>query len=160
MRLTRCGADGIEQGVSVRDYGPVGILETFFNLIAALIPPSTFLLVLPHLPFYTSPPIRSRTFTSGLSVLHTPPYTHAAFTSRLASLLALAGPKTTVDVAHEENITIGLAGEMIGAVEAEGEVCRDDASAAIRGGGSGVGAEIRWWANVFKNFVWDGQESS
>lgn len=123
-----------------------------------MIPPSTFLLVLPHLPYCTSPPIRSRTFTSGLSVLHTPPYTHAAFTSRLASLLALTGPKTTVEVAREESITIGLAGEMIDAVEADGEVCRDDGSASIRGGGSGVGTEIRWWANIFMDFVWDGEE--
>jgi len=116
----------------------------------ALIPPSTFLLVLPHLPYHTSPPIRSRTFTSGLSVLHTPSYTHASFAARLASLLALTGPKSTMEVAAEEGMTVGLAGEMIGTVEGDGEVCRDE-------GGAG-GGEIRWWVNVFRGYVWDGQE--
>lgn len=63
-----------------------------------------------------------------------------------------------MEVAHEEGITIGLASEMIGAVEADGEVCRDEGSASIRGGGSGVEVEIKWWANIFTNFVWDGEE--
>lgn len=57
---------------------------------AALIPPATFLQVLPHLPTFTLPPIRMRTFAaSGLSVLHTPPYGSAAFASRLVGLLTL-----------------------------------------------------------------------
>ena len=118
----------------------------------ALILPSTFLLVLPHLPHHTVPPIRLRTFPSGLSVLHTPSYTHASFASRLASLLALTGPKSTMEVAGEERLTVGLAGEMIGAVERDGAVCRDE-------GSGGVGsAEIKWWVNVFRGYVWDGQE--
>ncbi|RDB18220.1 Vacuolar protein-sorting-associated protein 36 [Hypsizygus marmoreus] len=123
----------------------------------ALIPPSTFLLVLPHLPQFTSPPIQARTFASGLSVLHTPPYTSAAFAARLSGLLALTGPKTTAEVAREEGITLGLAEEMIGAVEAEGDVCRDEGEG--RGGtpGAGAGAELRWWANLFVGYVWDGQ---
>ncbi len=58
-------------------------------LCIALIPPSTFLQVLPHLPSYTAPPIHTRTFPSGLSVLHTPSFTRAAFSSRLVSLLTM-----------------------------------------------------------------------
>ena len=58
--------------------------------VAALIPPATFLQVLPQLPSFTHPPIRMRTFAaSGLSVLHTPPYGSAAFASRLVGLLTL-----------------------------------------------------------------------
>jgi len=121
----------------------------------ALIPPSTFLQVLSHLPSYTDPPIRMRTFASGLSVLHTPPYTDAAFAARLASLLALAGPRTTLHVAQEENLAVGLADEMLLAVEAAGHVCRDDPSAALKSGGAGT--EIRWWTNVFRSYSWDGQ---
>jgi ESCRT-II complex subunit VPS36 len=134
------------------------IMETFDHCStrpsAALIPPSTFLQVLPHLPTYTNPTIRTRTFASGLSVLHTPPYTHAAFAARLSGLLTLAGPKTSMEVAQEERITVGLAGEMIGAMEGDGYVCRDDGSAVIRGRGT----ELRWWPNVLMGYVWDGQE--
>ncbi|KAH7912060.1 EAP30/Vps36 family-domain-containing protein [Hygrophoropsis aurantiaca] len=123
----------------------------------ALIPPTTFLQTLPHLANYTSPPIRSRTFKSGLSVLHTPPYTHTAFSSRLAAYLMMSGFLTTAQIAQEENITMSLAGEMIEAVEADGEICRDDSSAAIKGGGSGSGTEVRWLVNVFREYSWDGQ---
>src|SRR5882762_6393344 len=120
----------------------------------ALIPPSTFLLVLPHLPYHTTPPIRRRTFASGLSVLHTPSYTHASFAARLASLLALTGPKSTMEVAAEEDRkSVVLAEEMIGAVEVDGEICRDEGASTGVGGG-----EVRWWGNVFRGYVWDGQE--
>ncbi|KAI0706725.1 EAP30/Vps36 family-domain-containing protein [Cerioporus squamosus] len=132
----------------------------------ALIPPATFLQVLPHLPSFTLPPIRMRTFAaSGLSVLHTPPYGSAAFASRLVSMLTLVGPRTTVEVAQEDDLPIGLTEEMVNEVEMEGEICRDD-------GGSGVsifsspgatwaaseGGEVRWWVNIFRGYVWDGQE--
>lgn len=57
---------------------------------AALIPPSTLIQVVPQLPQYTDPPIRMRTFAaSGLSVLHAPPYTRAAFAARLVGMLSL-----------------------------------------------------------------------
>ncbi|KAG5642285.1 hypothetical protein DXG03_003062 [Asterophora parasitica] len=92
----------------------------------ALIPPSTFLLVLPQLPLCTDPPIQTRTFASGLRVLHTPIYTHAAFSARFSSMLALTGPKTTTQVAQEEGMTLGLSAEMISAVEEDGDICRDD----------------------------------
>ncbi|KAJ7162017.1 EAP30/Vps36 family-domain-containing protein [Mycena filopes] len=118
----------------------------------ALIPPATLLQVVPHLATCTTPTIRLRTFASGLSVLHTPPYTPAAFAARLSGLLVLAGPKTTTEVAREEGVAVGLAAEMIAAVEADGEVCRDDEACAVRGGG----AEVRFWGNVFHGYVWDG----
>ncbi|KAG2078596.1 hypothetical protein BDR04DRAFT_1087048 [Suillus decipiens] len=109
----------------------------------ALIPPSTFLQVIPHLPTYTSPPIRSRVFKSGLSVLHTPPYTHASFTARIVGYLAMSGVMTT--------------SEMISAIEADGVICRDDERSAIKGGGSGTASEVRWSRNLFLEYIWDGQ---
>ncbi|KAI0632753.1 EAP30/Vps36 family-domain-containing protein [Trametes polyzona] len=142
----------------------------------ALIPPATFLQVLPHLPSYTHPPIRMRTFAaSGLSVLHTPPYGSAAFAARLVGLLSLAGPRTTIEVAQEEDLPPGLTQEMVDEVEAAGEICRDEGGSGVAmfgsapaakdagavGAGwaaSGAGGEVRWWPNVFRGYVWDGQE--
>jgi ESCRT-II complex subunit VPS36 len=125
--------------------------------MTALIPPSTFLSVLPYLPYHTMPPITTRSFPSGLTVLHTPPYSHAMFASRLFGLLALMGPLTTMEIAQEEKLTVGLAREMISATESDGHICRDSGSAMIKGGGSGGGAEERWWQNIFRDYVWDGQ---
>jgi len=59
--------------------------------------------------------------------------------------------------ALEEDLPVGLVAEMIDAVEDDRQICRDDNGAAI-GGGSGTGSEIRWWANVFVGYRWDGQE--
>lgn len=127
--------------------------------LKALIPPSTFLQVVPLLPTYTDPPIQHRVFPSGLQVLHTPPYAHTAFSSRLVYHITTSGPRTTVDIATlEEDLPVGLVEEMVDAVEEEGQICRDDSSAAIVGGGSGTGSEIRWWVNVFVGYRWDGQE--
>ncbi|TFK47161.1 hypothetical protein OE88DRAFT_1772963 [Heliocybe sulcata] len=123
----------------------------------ALIPPSTFLQVLALLPSYTSPPLLMRTFPSGLSVLHTPRYTHVAFTSRLSSLIALSGPRTTLEVAREERVTVPLAGEMIAEVERDGEICRDEVQIE---GPFGGGRDVRWWINVFEDYVWDGQQDT
>ncbi|KAI0742538.1 EAP30/Vps36 family-domain-containing protein [Daedaleopsis nitida] len=134
----------------------------------ALIPPATFLQVLPHVPSFTLPPIRMRIFAaSGLSVLHTPPYGSAAFASRLVGLLTLVGPRTTVEIAQEEDLPIGLTQEMVAEVEMDGEICRDDggpgvALFAASGGAApwaaGEGGEVRWWVNIFHGYVWDGQE--
>jgi ESCRT-II complex subunit VPS36 len=63
-----------------------------------------------------------------------------------------------MEVAGEERLTVGLAGEMIGAVEADGEVCRDEGVAGTGAGGGVEGGEVRWWVNVFRGYVWDGQE--
>jgi len=125
----------------------------------ALIPPSTFLQVIPLLPTYTEPVIQHRVFSSGLNVLHTPPYTQAAFTTRIYNFLVLNGPKTTMEIAGEsENLTVGLVTEMMDAVELDGAVCRDDSGSAIVGGGSGTIAELRWWGNLFVDYIWDGPE--
>lgn len=70
----------------------------------------------------------------------------------------MTGPKTTIEVALEEEISAGLAAEMIGPVEGDGDICRDDGGNVILGGGSGTGVEVRWWANLFIGYVWDGQE--
>ncbi|KAJ6600389.1 vacuolar protein sorting-associated protein 36 [Mycena vulgaris] len=118
----------------------------------ALLPPTTLLQVVPHLAPCTEPAIQMRAFGSGLRVLHTPPYAHAAFAARLVGSLALAGPKTTTEVAREERITVALAAEMIDAVEVDGDVCRDDEACVIRGGS----AAVRFWGNVFHGYVWDG----
>ncbi|KAI0075151.1 hypothetical protein K474DRAFT_1646878 [Panus rudis PR-1116 ss-1] len=147
-------------GGMMRNRGIVGLDEVWggWNRArgVALIPPSTFLQVLPHLPSYTSPPIHMRTFpASGLSVLHTPPYTRVAFAARMVGLLTLAGPKTTVEVAQDEQLPMGLTQEMINEVEDTGEICRDEG-----GGGIGIFAErgeVKWWINVFRDYEWDGQ---
>ncbi|KAJ3807367.1 EAP30/Vps36 family-domain-containing protein [Lentinula aff. lateritia] len=126
----------------------------------ALIPPSTFLQVIPHLPAFTNPTITSRTLNSGLAVLHTPPYSRAAFAARICGLLALAGPKSTTEIAQEEGITIGLTVEMLIIVEEDGDVCRDDGQSVIQEnkGDILVLGEVNWWANLFIGYTWDGQE--
>ncbi|KAH6907276.1 EAP30/Vps36 family-domain-containing protein [Coprinopsis sp. MPI-PUGE-AT-0042] len=145
----------------------------------ALIPPSTFLQVLPLVPRCTNPPIQQRTFSSGLQVLHTPPYSREAFTTRLSGYLVMNGPKTTMEIALEEGgiglgglhedadgqdaspigLPVALVREMVESGEADGDFVRDDVGeAAIVGGGSGTGAEVRWWPNVFVGYAWDGQE--
>lgn len=62
-----------------------------------------------------------------------------------------------MEVAQEDGVTVGLAGEMIEAVEGDGDVCRDDPGSSIKGSSGGGGAQVRWWANVFQGYVWDGQ---
>jgi len=128
----------------------------------SLIPPSTFLQALPHLVTYTSPPIQTRTFKSGLTVLHTPPYTHTAFAARLAGYLAIFDGMSTPQVAEEEGVAVGLAAEMVDAVEQDGTICRDDLACAIVGGGAGgaggAGVDVRWVVNEWAEYRWDGQE--
>ncbi|KAH9990372.1 EAP30/Vps36 family-domain-containing protein [Russula vinacea] len=115
----------------------------------ALLTPSQFLQVLPHLPTYTDPMITERTFyASGLRVLHTPTYTPAAFAARLHGMLLITGARTTLEIAQEEGVPIGLASEMVDEAETQGVVCRDEAEHG----------EIRWWMNVFQGYVWDGQD--
>lgn len=123
----------------------------------ALIPPSTFLQVVPLLPLYTTPTIQMRTLASGLTVLHTPPYSPASFASRLAGFLSLVGPQTTMEIAIEENLPFSLVNELLQAVEADSYILRDDAAAALSGGGGVAGAQVRWWANLFEGYIWDGQ---
>ena len=61
-----------------------------------------------------------------------------------------------MEIAAEENLTVGLVTEMMDAVEVDGAVCRD--AAISTGGGSGTISELRWWANLFVDYIWDGPE--
>ncbi|KAJ3716282.1 vacuolar protein sorting-associated protein 36 [Lentinula guzmanii] len=126
----------------------------------ALIPPSTFLQVVPLLPAFTNPTITSRSLNSGLAVLHTPPYSRAAFAARVCGLLALAGPKSTTEIAQEEGMTISLTAEMLNIVEEDGDVCRDDGRCVIQENSKDVLVlgEVNWWANLFLGYTWDGQQ--
>ena len=106
--------------------------------------------VLPLLTQYTNPPILTRAFHSNLKVVHTPWYTQREFSSRLLSFLEAAGSKSTVQVAQQENIAVGLAAEMIGSAERDERVVRDEESEGMGG------KELRWWPNYFEGYVWDG----
>ena len=123
-------------------------LRRYYRLIlsVALIPPSSFMQVLPRLSAHTDPMITMRTFKSGLKVLHTPWYAHREFSERLLVLLEAAGPKTLLEVAEQESVSVGLAGEMIASVEDDGRIVRDDAG---RG-------DLRWWTNELISYEWDG----
>lgn len=114
---------------------------------AALIPPSTFMQVVDRLPKYTYPKIHSRSFRSGRKVVHTPWFTHKEFSKRLSILIGASGPKTTIQVANQENVAIGLVEEMIASAEEEGRIIRDEPTPGV----------IYWWTNDFSNFVWDGE---
>ncbi|KAI9511222.1 EAP30/Vps36 family-domain-containing protein [Russula earlei] len=117
----------------------------------ALLTPSQFLQVLTHLPAHTDPIITERTFhASGLRVLHTATYTAPAFAARLQGRSLVSGSRTTLDIAQEEGVPMGLASEMVDEAEAQGVVCRDETEHG----------EVRWWLNVFHEYVWDGQQDA
>ena len=74
------------------------------------------------------------------------------------------GPRTTIEVAQEEDLPIGLTQEMLDEVETDGEICRDDGGAGVDmfseslgGSEGGAGGEVRYWVNIFRGYVWDGQ---
>jgi len=67
----------------------------------------------------------------------------------LHGTLLISGVRTTLDIAQEEAVPTGLAAEMIEEAEAQGVVCRDEAEHG----------EVRWWLNVFQEYVWDGQDT-
>ena len=46
-------------------------------------------------------------------MLHTPSFAQLAFSTRLKAHLTLQGPKTTMEIALMEGVTVGLAREMI-----------------------------------------------
>ena len=119
----------------------------------ALIPPSTFLAIVSKLGPYTLPPLETRTFSNGLTVLHTPEYSEWAFTQRLIEILTPDGGKTTSQIARDENLGLGMIWEMIQGSEQRGDVVRDEGSSA---GAWGEGSEVRWWVNLFVGYVWDG----
>jgi ESCRT-II complex subunit VPS36 len=82
-------------------------------------------------------------------VLHTPTYTPAAFATRIHGTLLISGARTTLDIAQEEAVPIGLASEMVDEAEAQGVVCRDETEQG----------ELRWWSNGFQGYIWDGQDT-
>ncbi|KZV70568.1 hypothetical protein PENSPDRAFT_651440 [Peniophora sp. CONT] len=155
--------DGRRAGL-MRTRGIIGIDEVWggWNRArgVALIPPETFLQVLPHLATYSNPPISVRKFSSsGLTVLHSPAYAPIGFVPRLQGLIAENGSRTTLEVAWAEDIPVALAAEMIGEAEVSGDVCRDEAPGVdVAGLGSEGAGEIRWWLNIFHGYEWDGQE--
>lgn len=125
----------------------ISLCVLLIYISAALIPPETMLMCLPHLPMMTDPPIRLRTFRSGLKVLHTPHYSTSSFTDRLMTQMDSLRPQNTMDIAMAEKITNSLALEMIEAVEEVGDVIRDE---------QGPGGETIWWKNCLRDYVWDG----
>ncbi|KAF6749986.1 EAP30/Vps36 family-domain-containing protein [Ephemerocybe angulata] len=155
----------------MRDKGIVALDEVWggWNRArgVALIPPATFLQVIPLLPQYTTPQVSTRKFVSGLTVLHTPPYSASAFSARLAGFLVMHGSRTTLEIAlemeldmegsNEAGMSVSLCKEMVEDCEREGGVCRDDVGQCAIVGGGGVGVEVRWWPNLFVGYVWDGQ---
>ncbi|KAJ7601238.1 EAP30/Vps36 family-domain-containing protein [Mycena floridula] len=156
-------------GIIMKDRGIIALDEVWgaWNRArgVALIPPSTFLQVLPYLPIYTNPTISVRSLGTGtLKVLHTPPYSEAAFAARLSGFLTVSGPCTTLEIAHAEAVTVALAEEMVLTVERDGGISRDDSGCSILGKGNGTSqsggvgyGEIRWWPNMFETVSWDGQ---
>ena len=135
------GVGGIGPEVLVRQlaFTMVLLLSSYF-----LIPPSSFMQVLPRLPAHIDLMIKMRTFKSGLEVLHTPWYAHQEFSERLRVLLEAAGPKSLLEVAEQESVSVGLAGEMTASVEDDGRIVRDDAG---RG-------DLRWTIELI-SYEWD-----
>ena len=82
------------------------------------------------------------------------------------------GPRTTIEIAQEEDLPIGLTQEILDEVEMDGEICRDDGGAGVAlfaslsssastsadAWAASGGGEVRYWVNIFRGYVWDGQE--
>ena len=52
---------------------------------------------------------------------------------------------------------------MLDEVEMDGEICRDDGGAGVdmfssESLGTAGGGEVHYWVNIFRGYVWDGQE--
>ena len=93
------------------------------------------------------PPVQLRVFQSGLRVLHTPKYGDVEFQLQLSHILS-KDPKSTIEVAVAEGISVGLAEEMIASAENASAVARDE---------GGANGETRWYTNVLEHYVWDGE---
>ncbi|KIK54708.1 hypothetical protein GYMLUDRAFT_231614 [Collybiopsis luxurians FD-317 M1] len=122
----------------------------------ALVPPSTLLLVVPHLPAYTDPPIKSLVLPSEMRALHTPEYEPKVFGERVVRRMRLKST-TTTEIAQREGVGIALAEEMVSLIEREGGLSRDDGRYGDSDSVGFGGGEVRWWANVFVGYIWDGQ---
>lgn len=154
------GDDGGEKVGMMKQRGIIGLDEVWggWNRARgiALISPELTLKSLPYLPRHTHPPIHTRTLASGLRVLHTPAYSSASFSSRLLSYIFENGPRTTTQVAGEEGLSVGLVDELVKEAEDAGDICREDPMTGFNGR-DGLGIEVRWWANAFIEYAWDGQ---
>lgn len=113
-----------------------------FKKSIALVSPTDLKLAAPFLS-KLSPPIYLRSFRTGLTVLHTSHYTLSTFARRFVSLLDLRQAlfassdltimereekdgATTLEVAREEGLAVGLSREMCEEVEMNGLVVRDE----------------------------------
>ncbi|KAG8943118.1 hypothetical protein FRC04_003198 [Tulasnella sp. 424] len=154
--LTGSGRTSAGGGLMGEHNGIMGLDEVWCAWNRArgisLLPPSTLISVAPLLHLFTSPSIHQRTFKkSGVSVLHIPKYAHDAFSIRFLHMISETetggglGALSSVEVAREEGMSVGLAEEMIGAVEDDGEVLRDEL----------VGYEpVRWYtASQFRTLL-------
>lgn len=103
-----------------------------------------------YLPRYTTPPIVLRVFRSGLRVLHTPKYGDALFTDQLIRVLSTLPRQsaTTVEIAMHEQLSVGLAEEMLESVEDVGKLVRDEGAA---------NEQASWYVNIMDDYQWDGQ---
>lgn len=147
----------------------------------SLVSPSELLSACPHLPDFTRPlgtELSLHRFRSGLLALATPYFSTRSFGERMILRLLEGGTDGTgqkgyrergvgvIEVAKEEKIGIGLAGELCEAFEmapsaAEdlglpwkgAAVVRDEQVAGV-GGGAGKGT-TRWWINEMAAFEWD-----
>ncbi|KAL5498290.1 VPS36 [Sanghuangporus vaninii] len=156
--------NGRQQVGIMRKRGIIGLDEVWggWNRArgVALISPEVTLKALPFLLQYTTPPISTRVFSSGLRVLHTPSYSTSFFSKRLLAQLTSTTPCstiTTTQIASTESLSVGLAEELVNEVEETGMICRDDPSTAINPG-AGMAIEVRWWPNLFEECTWDGQD--
>ncbi|KAF8312503.1 hypothetical protein DL93DRAFT_2059969 [Clavulina sp. PMI_390] len=115
----------------------------------ALVPPSSLLMAVQHLPKYTSPPISLRVFRSGLRVLHTPKYGDELFTNQLERLFNSLPSRsaTTVEIAIHEHLSVGLAEEMLESAEDAGKLAHDE---------EGGSEQSRWYMNILDTYEWDG----
>ncbi|KAF9267834.1 hypothetical protein L218DRAFT_977819 [Marasmius fiardii PR-910] len=124
----------------------------------SLIPPSTFLDVLPHLESITN--MRMRTIgDSSIKVLYTPHFSLSSVSQRVSQILS--EPLTSTSLSTSEQVTIPLAQLLLSEVEMSDEtpICRDDWESAIHVGRGGGVLETRYHRNVFADYVWDGHSS-
>lgn len=141
----KTGATGSGGGIMSKE-GIVGLDEVWcvWNRArgVALVSPTDLKLAAPFLS-KLSPPIYLRSFRTGLTVLHTSHYTLSTFARRFVSLLDLRQAlfassdltimereekdgATTLEVAREEGLAVGLSREMCEEVEMNGLVVRDE----------------------------------
>lgn len=147
LMLGESGGNGNGQG-----RGVVGLDEVWVIWMRArglaLLPPSTLISILPHLPRFTDPPINLLTLPSSLKVLHTPHYSTQALLLRTLNRLMPTSTSineteecerstreaevqdkersiSAIELASIESLAIGMAKEMLESAEmTQGEQTR------------------------------------